>query len=227
MPTAQKFNELYNRLQPQLELDHLQTPGSPTTCHMGRGQAFIIRVVPEQGLFQCVCTTEEVGAGSVPRDVERMVQEFLQVLNEARTILRPVLLVSPVFQLRALLYVGNQRSADLLQQLGAEGIDTTRLRQGLLVGFHFIQHPGSADSGDRRVADVRIEPFVRDLNNLWIETTCSDPTAAIPGVGVQIMSSGGATSDQSADSVLNCGKVSEDLLNKVKELMDGGGTSRK
>lgn len=218
-PTPAAFGELYMRLQAQLELDSLQTSGSPPECHMGRGHALQIKILPAQGVLQCVRDLKAADGVQKPQTVETVTSEFLVALSETMGALRPALLASPVAQLRALWPVGPESAPEALIRLGAGEIHAERLRPGLLVGYHLIQDPRELPSQiGAGVADVRIEPFVRDLSCLWVEATFSMPTVAIPGVGVRLGGQDGAPSDRGARSVYDCGTRARELLNKVPAL---------
>ena len=224
-PTIQAFSDLYRVLQPQLDLNYLQTPGSPVACSMGSGAALQIQIVPAQGLFQCVRNMEAPESGNAPRDVEMMTRQFFVALSEMRKALRPILLVGPVAQLRALWSVAGETSVDLLRRLGAGQLEPDRLRQGLILGYHLLQAPGAlATIGEDGIADVRIEPFVRDLNKVWIEATFSDPMTAILGAGVQVVGGAGSTTpDAATERAYACGMRAKDLLDRVQALLDCGG----
>lgn len=220
-PTVAAFGELYRSLQAQLDLDSLQTPGSPPDCHMGRGQALQIKVLPAQGLFHCARDLQAADGAAQPQTVETVTQQFLAALSETMSALRPILLASPAAQLRALWPVTQETAAEMLTRLGAAQLHPERLRPGLLVGYHLLQDPrGSLPQGEiGGVADVRIEPFVRAPSRLWVETSFALPAVAIPGAGVRI-DEGSAPPGHGAKSVRECGMKAKELLDQLPSLFE-------
>lgn len=216
LPTAQAYNAMYQALQPQLDLDHLQTPGVPPSCVMGKGAALQIQIVPAQGLFQYVRNLEAAETSETPQDVDRMTQEFLAALEEARKALSPVLLVSPAAQLRAAWPLNRTNSIDFLRDLAGTRLNPDRLRTGLVLGYHLMQLPPQAAAPeDLGLADVRVEPFLRELNSIWIETTFSYPIVAIAGAVGVVIAQGVTPPGTDVKMVWDCGAKVRDLLYRV------------
>ncbi len=218
LPTMASYRDMYAALQSQLDLNRLDTPGTPPACVMAKGNALQIRIQPDQGLFQCVRNLEAVDGGDKPHAVEDMTQEFLVALSEARKHLRPVLFVSPAVQLRALWDISDgDANAFLHSRLGV-GVKPQSLDgNGWLLGLHAIrQTPPQPGGIDLSAADLRVEPFVRAPSSVWIESTFQYPAVAIPGIGVSVHGSSGETvHSDDVSKVFECSEKARELLIRV------------
>lgn len=214
-PTAEDYRNMYGALQSQLGLDQLQTLGTPPSCTMAKGSALQIQIVPAQGLFQCTRNLEAIDGGEKPRDVESMTGEFLVAVSEARKVLRPLLFVSPVAQLRAVWPVSNQDAIAFLSSRGGGQLHPERVGDGLVLGFHLIQAAPVQVTNPTELgtADLRVEPFVREPGSMWVEATFQYPAVAIAGRGVVPF---GIAEEAPRDDV---SKV-RDCVAKARELLD-------
>ncbi len=215
-PTSAAYGEMYAALQSQLELAHLETPGTPPSCVMARGNGLVIRVLVDQGQFQCERNLETVDGAQRIVAFDEITREFLAALHAARRYLRPVLFVSPIVQLRAKWSV-NGDSADLLHACTG---GRPQVRDDWLMGFHFLRANPAQPSNPNEVsmADVRVEPFVRDRRFVWIEATVQEPLVALPGLGVFFRGPEGEVrhdGDSDVSGIVACARKAHDLLDSI------------
>ena len=225
-PTTAAYRELYAALQSQLGLNRLETPGAPPSCLMSNGNALLIQIAADQGLFHCLRNLEAPEGADEARDLEVMTRDFLVALSETRKALRPVLFVAPVAQIRAIWEVTTHDSVAFLRAMVGDRLRPEGFGTGMVLGFHLVQPPTQAPNPmDASAAELRIEPFLRATSSIWIEATYQYPAAMIPGSGVVAQGLTGASVPADVSKVWECAMKARELLYQVPAFLGQGGDS--
>ena len=93
-------------------------------------------------------------------------------------------------------------------------------RDGWYTGFHFLKQnpvPGLGNPDEVIIADVRVEPLVRDPRLVWVEVNVQNPVVALPGLGVFVQgpSGGMLNSDSDVSRIVDCAQKAHELLDRV------------
>ncbi len=177
-----------------------------------------MQITPAQGLFQYLNNVALVNdIHRVQPDVERLTDEAIEALSEARRHLKALLFVDPLVRLRAVWPLRGGTAQEFMAARTGNMLHPERVHPGIGLGFRLPQlstrtHNPLQDG----VAELKIEPFLRSTNDLWLEASFSRPGCAFPGQGVAVV---GVPAESAADAtpVKDCARRARGLLDGVRE----------
>lgn len=214
-PTRADYGNVYSDVSTALELQQDSYDETQDVYHMARGSELSVNIMNRIEFTRMFVESSPFKA----HRISDLTDQALTVVSSCRRHLPLVLLAQPTIRLRAIWPLQNPPSAyEFLAEHVNGNIHPEALRKSLRFGLHLIDVSSNPLEGG--IADVKVEPFVRDPSNLWIEVVLTDPSFTLLGLGVRAFGSP-ATSDGEVDRIQQFASEAHRMLSSLPTLFTG------